>query len=233
MGFNIAGLVINQNYDKDINKLSSDLKWGIEIIDEITFEEASSNWTPDGEFRLFFSDKSTMIFFPHDWVAEQNRSKTAETLNYAYSATAMAFQVDFFKSGKLVRSIFEYEGDRKMSRGEPLELETKNDTADGLTFALIDELLKGKFGEIDLGEKSYRCRKVQYIETDEKEIEKQKMKEALEKSPALRAILKEEMTKKTSEKSNIVNKNPKHEDSKSSVEKSNLSTPKKWWQFWK
>ena len=69
MGFNIAGLVINQNYDKDIKKLSTDLKWGIEIIDEITFEEASSNWTPDGEFRLYFSDKSTMIFFPHDWVA--------------------------------------------------------------------------------------------------------------------------------------------------------------------
>lgn len=233
MGFNIAGLVINQNYDKDIKKLSTDLKWGIEIIDEITFEEASSNWTPDGEFRLYFSDKSTMIFFPHDWVAEQSRSKTFDTLNYAYSATAMAFQVDLFKSGKLVRSIFEHEGDRKMSRGEPLELESNNDTADGLTFALIDELLKGKFGEIDLGEKSFRCRKVQYIETDEKEIEKQKMKEALEKSPALRSILKEEMAKRNSEKANIIKEITKHDNSNQSVEKSNLVMQKKWWQFWK
>ena len=129
MGFNIAGLVINQNYDKDINKLSKDLEWGIEVVEEITFEEASANWTPEEEFRLFFSDKATMIFFSHEWVAEQHRSKKGYTLNYAYSATAMAFQVDLFKSGKLIRSIFEHEGDRKMQSGEPLPLEKENETA--------------------------------------------------------------------------------------------------------
>ena len=231
MGFNIAGLVINQNYDKDINKLSKDLKWGIEIVEEITFEEASSNWTPEGEFQLYFSDKATMIFFPHDWVAEQYRSKTADTLNFAYSETAMAFQVDLFKNGKLVRSIFEHEGDRKMQIGERLELENGNDTADGLTFALIDELLGEKFGAIDLGEKSFKCRKIKYEETDEKEIEKQKMREALEKSPALRAILQEELAKKNSLQSNIDKGQIKTEERNLIADKPKEN--KKWWKFWK
>lgn len=111
MGYNIAGLVINQNYNKDIKKLGDNLKWGIEIIEEIDFETASSNWTPKGEFCLHFTDKATMIFFTHQWVADQNKSKTADTLNYAYSATSMAFQIDLFKSGKLVRSIMEYNGE--------------------------------------------------------------------------------------------------------------------------
>ena len=224
MGFNIAGLVINQNYDKNIEKLSKDLKWGIEIIEETNFETASSNWTPEGEFRLHFTDKATMIFFPHEWVVNQNKSKTADTLNYAYSATSMAFQVDLFKSGKMVRSIMEYNGEKQFEQGDPLELEKEHQTADGLTFALIDELLGDGFGSIDLGEKSFRCKKTQYIETDEKEIEKQKMKSALEKSPALQQLLKDEMAKKEVAKlssPNVIQT--------SSANKAN----KKWWEFWK
>ena len=224
MGFNIAGLVINQNYEKDVQKLSKDLKWGIEIIEEINFETASSNWTPEGEFRLHFTDKATMIFFPHEWVADQSKSKTADTLNYAYSATSMAFQVDLFKSGKMVRSIMEYNGEKQFDHGDQLELEKENQTADGLTFALIDELLGDEFGSIDLAEKSFRCKKIKFIETDEKEIEKQKMKSALEKSPALQQLLKDEMAKKQATKMS----NPKSIETSSSSKMN-----KKWWEFWK
>ena len=53
------------------------------------------------------------------------------------------------------------------------------------------------------------------------------MKEALSKSPALRAILKEELEKKNI-KSNNQNKSAK---SLSTNKKS--SNEKKWWQFWK
>ena len=224
MGFNIAGLVINKNYEKDIQKLSKDLKWGIEIVEEINFETASSNWTPEGEFRLHFTDKATMIFFPHEWVADQNRSKTADTLNYAYSATSMAFQVDLFKSGKMVRSIMEYNGEKQFEIGEPLELEKEHETADGLTFSLIDELLGDGFGNIDLGEKSFRCKKIKFVETDEKEIEKQKMKSALEKSPALRQILKDEMAKKQA------NQKSTQQDTQT---RKLTKNDKKWWEFWK
>jgi len=220
MGFNIAGLVINQNYEKDIKKLGDDLKWGIEVIEEVNFETASSNWTPEGEFRLHFTDKATMIFFPHEWVADQSKSKTVDTLNYAYSATSMAFQVDLFKSGKLIRSIMEYNGEKKFEVGEPIKLEKEHETADSLTFALIDELLGDEFGKIDLGEKSFRCKKTQFIETDQKEIEKQKVKAALEKSPALRQLLKDEMAEKqTLQKDRIQNKP--------------VTIKKKWWEFWK
>jgi len=220
MGFNIAGLVINQNYEKDIEKLGKDLNWGIEIIEEVNFETASSNWTPEEEFRLHFTDKATMIFFPHEWVADQSKSKTADTLNYAYSATSMAFQVDLFKSGKMVRSIMEYNGEKQFEQGDPLELEKEHQTADGLTFALIDELLGDQFGSIDLSEKSFRCKKNQLVEKNEKEIETQKVKSALEKSPALQQLLKDEMAKKQmTKKDNLPSMLSQRE--------------KKWWEFWK
>lgn len=154
----MAGLVIANNYDKSIEKLSKDLNLDIEVLEEVCFEEASSNWAPEGEFNVYFSNKATMVFFSHGWVFRQYASKTAATLNYAYSATAMLFQCDYFKDGQLVRSITEHEGDRKMEEGAPLAIEKDNPTADGLIFALIDQLLDDNFGGIDLGEKSFRCK---------------------------------------------------------------------------
>ena len=209
MGFNIAGLVINSNYDKDIEKLSADLKWGIEIIEEIPFETASENWTPDDEFRLFFGEEGTMIFFAHEWVADRYKSYTADTLNYAYSATAMAFQVDFFEQGNLVRSIMEYEGERKTEEGDPLELEYEDPSADGLTFTLIDELLGEKFGNIDLDAKAFRCKKVKYSAPSNSASKEQKMPETLE----------EEQVKT---ETNTQSESPQSNDQS-----------KTWWQFWK
>ena len=226
MGFNIAGLVINQNYGKDIIKLGKDLHWGIEVIEEIDFRTATSNWTPEGEFRLHFTDKATMIFFPHEWVVEQYQSQVADTLNYAYSATSMAFMVDLFRSGEMVRSIMEFNHEKKMQQGNPLELEKEHTTADGLTFALIDELLGDTFDSlIDLNGKSYRCIKTKvtdiasskekYTDISKTEVKEQKVQESIMQ---YRPANQSKAVKPTQNSSSLVNSN---------------SGNKKWWQFWK
>ena len=53
----------------------------------------------------------------------------------------------------------EFDGEKKISEGEEFELEKENPTADGLTFALLDEILgEPYFGGIDMGAKSFRCK---------------------------------------------------------------------------
>lgn len=162
MGFNIAGLVINTNFDRDIHKLEHALNWGIEIIEEVNFEQASSNWTPEGEFRLHFTDKATMIFFPHEWVVHKYHASSHDTLNYAYSATAMAFNLDYFKDGRLTRSIVENDELPPFKEGEPLAIERENMRADELIFDLFDVLLQEPFGNLDLDAKSFRCKLVPF-----------------------------------------------------------------------
>ena len=65
-----------------------------------------------------------------------------------------------------MRSIFEHEHEVRLNFGEPLVEEQTYETADGLTFALFDKLLKSDFNDIDLSEKAYRCKRVEYVETD-------------------------------------------------------------------
>jgi|GEM_PF-2315753 len=164
MGFNIAGIVINNNYDKDISKLATALTWGIEVQEEITFEEASKNWTPDGQFNVYFSEKGTMIFFPHDWAVDQNQPQGVKSLCYAYSATAMTFIFSYLDERGNYRFFLEGENGRQLEEGEPIEQEKAFPTADGLIFEMIDVVLDENWHDYDFGDKAYKCKKIPYSE---------------------------------------------------------------------
>jgi len=81
-----------------------------------------------------------------------------------------------------------------MQRGELLELEKANPSISGLTFATINGLVGEDFTRISGAQIAYRCKKVNFIETDEQFL---KMKEQLDQSPALRELLRQEIAKRT------------------------------------
>ncbi len=54
MGFNIAGIVINKNYDNKIEELGNSLGLKLTFEKEVSYEEASSNWGADLECMLIF-----------------------------------------------------------------------------------------------------------------------------------------------------------------------------------
>ena len=219
MGFNIAGMVINSNYDHEISKLEKDLHMGFEVVRETTFEEAASNWKDDGLYYIYFGDKGTMIFFGHEMAIDRGLSQHHESMSYAYSATAMAFYISYNNvADSGYREIMESEDGRTMNEGNPLPLEAENPTADGLTFALMDKIMEQNWHAIDFGEKCYVCRAqrfttrpttpdtsiVDHTTSDESKIVKVATPEPLMQSKKRDAI-------------------------------KNVPTPtkKKWWQFWK
>lgn len=175
MGYNIAGLVINDNYGRDISKLNESLGWNLVVKEEITFEQASKNWTPSGQINVYFSKKGTMVFFPHEMAINGYHPPGVASLCYAYSATAMVFLVDYQDAEGNHRSFTEENHEnRRLVSGEPIALEEKYPTADGLIFALFDELLEENFHHIDFSDKAYRCillpkRKQQTIASHTKE----------------------------------------------------------------
>ncbi len=210
MGFNIAGLVIANNYEKEISKLEDDIAWDIEILEEISFEEASSNWTPEEEFRLFFTDKATMIFFPHSWVMERYGSHTSTSLCYAYSATSMTFFISYSNTEeKYGRFLITNEGETTIAEGQRIPYEDQNMSTDAIIFQLIDDILGESFHEIDMSAKAYRCRKLNPATTRLKYIRKQ-------------PIEKEEMSNTKSNK-----------ESKQNLQSKATTETKKWWEFWK
>lgn len=209
MGYNIAGIAIKDNFGKEISKLEDELKWGIEIVEEVDFETASSNWTPEGEFRLHFTDSSTIIFFPHEWIFNIFDVPKMDSMSFAYSATAMAFELNVYRDGKAIRAISENsEMGRVIDKGERLSIEEENEGASSLTFKLLELYLNKSFYDIELDEKSYRCKRIPYNQ-----------KTKVKKENTLKALTS------SSDKSEL---NPKQRKNKNATRES-----KKWWQIWK
>ena len=208
MGFNIAGLVIAKNYDKNISQLEDDINWDIEIIEEINFEEASSNWTPDDEFRLFFTDKATLIFFPHEWAGNRYSAHEASSLCYAYSATAMAFFISYNNVEEgISRFLITTEGEVNLAEGDKLAYEEEGLSADAIIFKLIDDLIGENYYEIDMAAKAYRCKKLN------------------PGTRRLKSIQQEEERKKSMASMQT------NQSTRSKVQKQ--ATNKRWWEFWK
>lgn len=232
MGFNISGMVIDNNFNKCIDAFQDGMQWGIEVVEEINFEQASANWTPDDTVNIYFSEKATMIFYPFEWTLEPDHPQNVNSLGFAYSETAMTFAVSYLDEKGNYRFFIENEGERQLESGTPLALEQEFPTADGLIFKLFDVLLDQSFFTIESNERAYRCKKIPYnphkIETKiisnnciitESEV----IFEEVQKAPSIKEV------------GIIVNEIGKPEILREKSEHPILEKQptKKWWEFWK
>lgn len=159
MGFNIAGLVINHNFNHDITALADALYWELKFVDEISFEKASANWITD-HVNVYFGSKGTFIFFPHEWAMNKYHVTGYDSLCFAYSEVSMAFLLSHMDAEGNYRSFIEMEGKRNLEEGIELELEATITDAPELIMTLIDETLGEPWQGIDLESKCLNCQRI-------------------------------------------------------------------------
>jgi len=159
MGFNIAGLVINDNFQHDITALGNALKWELKLIHEIPFKEASSNWMSE-DLNIYFGPKGTLIFFPHEWAMNKYHITGYDSLCFAYSEVSMAYLLSHLDKEGNYRSFIEIEGKKNLQEGIELELEATIDKAPELIMALINETLGEGWLAIDPDSKCLHCNRV-------------------------------------------------------------------------
>jgi hypothetical protein len=204
MGFNISGLAINKNYEKDFDKLQKELGWNLEKQSEIDFETASSNWTEDGICNVYFTEEGTLMFIGMDMCTESFPLKNDNTLTFALSETSMAFNINYCENGVEKRSIMEVNDERITDEGEKLEVEKNSEDTSEIIWNQIERVIGKRFWDIRPDEKAVR-----YIFVKEK-------------------VLKPIST------NNQQNSNNSEDRIESKVNSSiPKATPKKWWEFWK
>jgi len=210
MGFNVSGLVINQNYENKINQLQEEFKWNIRKESEIDFETASSNWKEAGILDFYFSESGTLIFMNIDMCTDSFRLKNANTLTFALSETSMAFNVNYCENGILKRSIMEVNNDRFTDDGEKLSVEDKSSDTSEIIWNQMEVLLGKKFWSIEPDEKAIRY----FVQknSESKPKVKNNLSEDFHNSKKLQEIVVKDLLNNGDIKSRVT---------------------KKWWQFWK
>jgi hypothetical protein len=158
MGFNIAGVVINKNYEGKLEELQDDLGLKFTREKEITYEEASANWKDDALVDVYFSKNGTLLFMAMDMCIEGYSIAQQHVLTFAYSETSMAFTLNYYEDDDLKRSIMEVNNEKTDDEGDPLPEEAQtSDTAD-LIVKKISSVLGESFWDIDVAAPAIRCR---------------------------------------------------------------------------
>lgn len=158
MGFNFAGIAVNRTFDYDINKVADAFGWNIKMVKEVTFDEASQNWTPERDVNIHFTDKSTMIFLSFERCISAFGIQGANVLTFAYSATSMAMLLHYWENDKVVRYIMEHNHEIMQEHGEKLPQEQEGKHVDGLIFDMLEEVLGRSFHQLDFAGKAYHCK---------------------------------------------------------------------------
>ena len=151
MGYNIAGAVLDRNYDRDLTALTAKLGYPPPAqVAEISVEKAMGNWTPEGEWRVVFGKAGVLVFTDHQTAAmELGLPGDGDAMTYAYSATAMTFCLRLVRNGKVVRSFWENDHQKELEEGAPVPEETEHPTGDGLIFHLMNDILGEEWMKID------------------------------------------------------------------------------------
>lgn len=156
MGFNISGLVINKNYEKNFNELQNILGWNLIKGEKIDFETASSNWKEENYCDVYFSENGTIIFLNIDYCTSGYPLENVNTLTFGYSEVSMTFLLDYFEKGTEHRSIMEAQGERIFDEGKRLEVEDRFEQMTEIIWNQIEIVLGKNFHQIDNSEVAHR-----------------------------------------------------------------------------
>lgn len=165
MGFNISGIAINRNYEREFEQLQKELGWNLEKQSEIDFETASSNWTEDGICNVYFTEKGTLMFIGMEMCTESFPLQNTNTLTFALSETSMAFNINYCENGVEKRSIMEVNDARMVDEGEKLEVEENSEDTSEIIWNQIEKVIGKKFWDIEPDEKAVRYVFVKEAET--------------------------------------------------------------------
>ena len=167
MGFNISGIAVSKNLQNNITEIEKEIGFKLELIEEIDFEEASSNWKDDGICDIYFGKDGTLIFLSHDLSTDAYSILNLLTFTFAVSETSMVFCFHYCENGKLRRSRAEAEEQELSSEGDKLDIEYTSTDISEIIWELIDKTIGEEFMEIDVADKAYRYQLVK-IENIEK-----------------------------------------------------------------
>jgi len=156
MGFNVSGLAINKNYEKEFENLQKELGWNLVKQSEINFETASSNFKDEGVCDVYFSENGTLMFISMDMCVESWPLKNANTLTFALSETSMAFNINYCENGVEIRSIMEVNDDRMQDEGDKLSVEDNSEDTSEIIWNQIEVVLGKSFWKIEPEEKAIR-----------------------------------------------------------------------------
>lgn len=239
MGYNVSGIIINNNFQRKVDVVSKKLNLNLRFEKEVVFETASENWKKDGIYDFYFTEVGTLIFTSSPLMVLETVTKDINLLVFGISESAMAFVVHYYENGQLLRSIVSHEGSILRDKGEKLEVEKEARDVMKTIMLLSKKLLGQELLEIAYSETASR-----YIKNEnEKIITENPIEPVKEEKIVSSEILDDHEEGENQEVNKFENSSLSKTESEfisrvleiERIERGKkiIINQKKWWQFWK
>ncbi len=167
MGYNIAGIVIDKNYQNHLSKLEDIIGEKLVFEKEVSFEEACESFKDSDYCDIYFTPQGTFILMSFEKAGFDFYDDNQKVFSFVLSEMTMCFSINYSENGTLLRCILTDENGILEDDGEPFDFEKEEDTNDEyfnlndkseLIYHLIEKTLGKSFWDIDIAEKCYRYR---------------------------------------------------------------------------
>ena len=156
MGFNISGLIIDQNLKDDLTTLETVLGEKLIFEKEVTFEEASENWKDDHCCDIYFSETGTLIFLAMERGGFEFYPKKQDAFSFVLSEMTMTFSINYVEKGVLIRSYLVAEDEVLQDEGDLFDFENAQEDKSEVIYQLFEKTLGESFHAIDVEGTCYR-----------------------------------------------------------------------------
>lgn len=156
MGLNIAGLVIDKNYQNNLEELGEVLGEKLVFEKEVSIDEALEKWKKNHYCDVLFSEKGTIVFFSMDFCDSEFYIENQKALAFIRSDATSMYVIYYTKHGEFIRGIFDNNGEIIEDEGEPLEIESEEADVYELTEHLFEETIGHAFDDMDFEATCYR-----------------------------------------------------------------------------
>lgn len=150
MGFNISGLVINKNYTNHLPELEKILGETLIFQKEVSFEDACESWKDDDYCDVYNSENGTLVFLSMTTGGFGFYAENQDAFSFVLSENTGMYVINYVKSGELIRSYMEADGEVSEDEGEPFDFEKEEDDKSELIYHLIEQTLGESFHDIYL-----------------------------------------------------------------------------------
>ena len=155
MGLNIAGLVIDKNYQNELTTLGEILNRTLVFEKEVPFEEAIESWKEDDYCDVFYTKMGTFVLLSGEVGINDHYAANQTAFSFVISESTMLFSVNYTKNDQLIRCILDSE-EMSEDEGTPFEFEKEDNSTENLIYHLIEQTLGKSFDEIELDATCYR-----------------------------------------------------------------------------
>ncbi|MDM1521422.1 hypothetical protein [Myroides odoratimimus] len=156
MGLQIGGIVIDKNYQSDLEGLEVILKSKLVHEEEVTFKKATVSDKESDILDICFLEDATLVLVSIGMASLVYKASKQKVMSFVIDEEMMSFNLHYTENGFLIRTVLEVEGEVVESIGEPLEYEEVEESKIELIYHLIEDIIGEYLWDIEPQERCMR-----------------------------------------------------------------------------